>query len=404
MKKNTLRLSHKETDAGFFDIRGGDQSGAGARFRLQQSNLPNIVPISVSGDLNFTADNCQFISGATITAAGKLIAEINDSTVSDEVGMTNTSLILRSNNDNILATFNNITVLPSNTTTAALALSVAANIGDANAEVNNTLSSRSISINGNNAKTKIVDSTVGAAGQLNTDLWSNNKKYAVRVYATGIEGAAKLDISNSQLVGDINVYSYYGSTKLIFLQNYTDDGNVSLTGFDNVVNIDSATLLGNISFESKSDKVSDTVNSTVNITNTAYRGNITSTNKLADDYLALNVNNGGVVGGETVDGAQQITGFNRVGVNINYVDPVTPVKTVAADLQAAQTGLLASDDMIHRIAGSITQHLDARHMGENSAQKSDSNVWMDGIYSGSDRTAGTTQYSNDISGFQLGAG
>ncbi|AVF37697.1 autotransporter outer membrane beta-barrel domain-containing protein [Rahnella sikkimica] len=261
-------------------------------------------------------------------------------------------------------------------------------------------------------------------------------------------------------------------------------------------------MSGNISLGSYQEKAGDTVNSTVNIANTVYRGNITSTNSKADDSLTLNINSGGIIGGEAVDTSQRITGFNRVSTNINYVDssllntgkasyfffnegedvfiankvgtnsvldtvrtgsyindminyqitdesakqgladkgyysivfsadpippappeptppePTPPAPTppeptppapkpeprIAADLQAAQAGLLASDDMIHRIANSITQHLDARHMGENGAQTADSNVWIDGIYSGGDRTAGTTEYSNDITGFQLGGG
>ncbi|PKE29402.1 autotransporter outer membrane beta-barrel domain-containing protein [Rahnella sp. AA] len=291
--------------------------------------------------------------------------------------------------------------------------------------------------------------------------------------------AAELDISNSQIYGSVLSSSMDRGTASIALTNGSViKGDADLNGSVMLLSIDDATLTGDIHAGSYTELPGDVVSTTVNVTNAVYRGNITSNNNIADDSLTININSSGIIGGETVDSSQRITGFNHVDANINYVDtsllntgkasyfffndgedvviankvgantvldsvrsgsyildhinyqitdesskqgladkgyysivfntasdPVpdpTPDATVAADLQAAQAGLLASDDMIHRIAGSITQHLDARHMGENGAQTSDSNVWMDGIYSGGDRTAGTVEYSNDISGFQLG--
>lgn len=323
-----------------------------------------------------------------------------------------------------------------------------------------------------------------------------------------------VDINNYQISGLLQVVSADG-TDVNLQNNSAVNGDVKLTGSTILLNMDQSVVAGNISVGNAKDTATDTANTTLNVANTTYRGNITSTNTVADDSLTLNVNSGGIIGGETVDTSQKITGFNRVDANINYVDPSlvntgkasyfffndgeevkianampgnyiadtvrtgsyvldrmsyevtdesakqgladqgyysitftanempptppepplpptppeptppnpgptpdpvpdpvpdpTPAPTpapftkIAADLQAAQAGLLASDDMIHRIANSMTQHLDARHMGENGPQTANSNVWMDGIYSGGDREAGTTQYSNEISGFQLGA-
>ncbi|VDZ80681.1 autotransporter [Salmonella bongori] len=53
--------------------------------------------------------------------------------------------------------------------------------------------------------------------------------------------------------------------------------------------------------------------------------------------------------------------------------------------------------MIHRIADGITHQLDSAKTDRNS------HLWLQGIYASGDRTAGITQYSNDISGFQIGS-
>ncbi|GDX04644.1 autotransporter outer membrane beta-barrel domain-containing protein [Buttiauxella sp. A111] len=326
------------------------------------------------------------------------------------------------------------------------------------------------------------------------------------IVSSGTDSA--IDIDNYQIMAPLKVDSV-GDTRINLSNGSLVNSDISAKGATTEINIDKSAIAGNISVGNTKDTATDTANTTVNIANATYRGNITSTNDVADDSLTLNVNNGGIIGGETVDTSQKITGFNRVSTNINYVDPtllntgkasyfffndgeevaitnkvgtnsildtvrsgsyindlinyqvtdesakqgladkgyysivfsadpipdpvdpvdpvtpvdpvdpvtpVTPVDPVtppapapkpepriAADLQAAQAGLLASDDMIHRIANSVTQHLDARHMGENGPQTSNSNVWMDGIYSGGDRTAGSVEYSNEITGFQLGA-
>ncbi|ENZ7484571.1 autotransporter outer membrane beta-barrel domain-containing protein [Klebsiella aerogenes] len=81
-------------------------------------------------------------------------------------------------------------------------------------------------------------------------------------------------------------------------------------------------------------------------------------------------------------------------------DPTPPQPdsdNVASDLQAAKAGLLASEDMIHRIANGITHQLDMQTGADTG-----SHLWLQGIYASGDRTAGETDYNNDISGFQIG--
>ena len=90
---------------------------------------------------------------------------------------------------------------------------------------------------------------------------------------------------------------------------------------------------------------------------------------------------------------QKLTG-KTWGVTFYTDDPTSPPTPddhdVAADIQVAQAGLMASDDMIHRIADGITHQLDSAQIDR------DSHLWLQGIYAGGDRNAGVTQYSNAI--------
>lgn len=60
--------------------------------------------------------------------------------------------------------------------------------------------------------------------------------------------------------------------------------------------------------------------------------------------------------------------------------PVSDASNVAADIQAAQAGLLASDDMIHRIADGVTHQLDSAKTDGSS------HLWLQGVYASGDRT------------------
>ena len=285
------------------------------------------------------------------------------------------------------------------------------------------------------------------------------------------EGSAALYLNDSQIDGNISAQSQGDSDAQITLTNgSTVNGNVRLVGSDMVMNINGSTLNGNIeaSSYSESDIGSEGTNMTLNLSNTAYRGNIDSNDDDINEALTVNINNGAVIGGESIDSAMQITGYDTVNFNVNYLDSslintgkvsyfylddgeqvsvdssvangtLSPIRSgsyimdnvvyqatdvsdqtakaddgntwgvsfysngptpsdedVAADIQSAQAGLMASDDMIHRIADGITHQMDSAKTDERS------HLWMQGIYASGDRTAGVTQYSNDITGMQIG--
>lgn len=289
------------------------------------------------------------------------------------------------------------------------------------------------------------------------------------------QGTASLSVNNSQVDGNITAQSQGDGNAEISLTNGTTvNGKVRLVGSDMILNIDNATLNGNIeaSSYSESDIGDGGTHMTLNLSDTTYRGNIDSNDEGIDENLTINVNNGAIIGGESLDSAMQITGYETVNFNVNYLAPslidtgavsyfyldneeqaevnsslatgtLAPIRSgayimsdvkyqatdlsaqtttadegktwgvtfytdaptppapdasnVAADIQAAQAGLLASDDMIHRIADGITHQLDSAKTDDNS------HLWLQGIYASGDRTAGVTQYSNDISGFQIGS-
>ncbi|HCC0887941.1 TPA: autotransporter outer membrane beta-barrel domain-containing protein [Salmonella enterica] len=362
---------------------------------------------------------------------------------------------------------------------------------------------------GSDAQIQVDNSQVGTeatADDVNYMLLAQSSRKAIG------QGTASLSVNNSQVDGNITAQSQGDGNAEISLTNGTTvNGKVRLVGSDMTLNIDDATLNGNIEASSYSESdIGDTgTTMTLNLSNTTYRGNIDSNDEDINENLTINVNNGAIIGGESLDSAMQITGYDTVNFNVNYLapslidtgvvsyfyldneeqtevnsslatgtlapirsgayimddvkyqatdlssqtttadqgktwgvtfytddptppdptppdptppdptppeptppDPAPPEPTppnpappapvpdssnVAADIQAAQAGLMASDDMIHRIADGITHQLDSAKTDRNS------HLWLQGIYASGDRTAGVTQYSNDISGFQIGS-
>lgn len=380
------------------------------------------------------------------------------------------------------------------------------NGGKANVMVNDSTVQNGIMAysEGSDAQIQINNSQIGTeatADDVNYMLLAQSSRKTIG------QGTASLSVNNSQINGNITAQSQGDGNAEISLSNGTTvNGKVRLVGSDMILNIDDATLNGNIEASSYSEAdISDAgTNMTLNLSNTTYRGNIDSNDKDINENLTINVNDGAIIGGESLDSAMQITGYDTVNFNVNYLapslidtgvvsyfyldneeqaevnsslatgtlapirsgayimddvkyqatdvssqtttadegqtwgvtfytdaptppdptppdptppDPAPPEPTppvpappdptppapvpdasnVAADIQAAQAGLLASDDMIHRMADGITHQLDSAKTDRNS------HLWLQGIYASGDRTAGITQYSNDISGFQIGS-
>lgn len=385
--------------------------------------------------------------------------------------------------------------------------------------------------NGGNASVIVNDSTVqngvtayteGSDAQIQinnshigTEATANNVNYMLLAQSSRKaigQGTASLSVNNSQVDGNITAQSQGdGNAEISLTDGTTVNGKVRLVGSNMILNIDDATLNGNIeaSSYSESDIGDAGTTMTVNLSNTAYRGNIDSNDGDISENLTININNGAIIGGESLDSAMQITGYDTVNFNVNYLapslidtgvvsyfylnneeqaevnsslatgtlapirsgayimddvkyqatdvssqtttadegktwgvtfytddptppdptppdptppDPTPPEPTppnpappeptppnpappapvpdasnVAVDIQAAQAGLLASDDMIHRIADGVPHQLDSAKTDHNS------HLWLQGVYASGDRTAGVTHYSNDISGFQIGS-
>ncbi|AVF37698.1 autotransporter outer membrane beta-barrel domain-containing protein [Rahnella sikkimica] len=495
----TIADSDFETESGFNSLAIGQQGDGPGLVSLTGSHFSNQVSVNADANLSLYADNNQFDGGLSDVQNGDYDTEIKNSTFKDKIDIQSLygSATVSLDNIDSITPDKSSSVQVSTATDSTLTISNSRLSNAAQMYISNTGIGATANIN-------IADSQIGTPD-------GNDQQFMVLATAfssqIGATGAAQLYIANSQINGAVGAMNMNKGSAEINLTNGTVvNGNADLMGSTMLLNIEGAQLNGNINVDSAGDTASDVTNTTVNISNATYRGNITSLDNAADDSLTLNVNGGGVIGGENLDNSQRITGFNQVNAHINYVDPTLvntgkssyfffnegedvtiankvgansvldsvrsgsyvldhinyqvtdesskqgltdkgyysiafstdtipdpsptpdpapnptpdptsdptpvptpepapspkPAETVAADLQAAQAGLLASDDMIHLMANSITQHLDARHMGENGQPKADSNVWMDGMYSGGDRTAGATQYSNDISGFQLG--
>ncbi|EAA7245401.1 autotransporter outer membrane beta-barrel domain-containing protein [Salmonella enterica subsp. salamae] len=370
------------------------------------------------------------------------------------------------------------------------------NGGNANVLVNDSTVQNGVTTyaEGSDTQIQINNSHIGTeatADNVNYMLLAQSSRKAIG------QGTASLFINNSQVDGNISAQSQGDGNAGISLTNGTTvNGKVRLVGSNMILNIDDATLNGNIeaSSYSESDIGDGGTHMTVNLSNTVYRGNIDSNDGDISENLTININNGAVIGGESLDSAMHITGYDTVNFNVNYLSPslidtgvvsyfylnneeqaeinsslatgsLVPIRSgayimddvkyqatdvssqtttadegktwgvtfytdaptppeptppnpappeptppspapptplpaasnVAADIQAAQAGLLASDDMIHRIANGVTHHLDSAKTDHNS------HLWLQGVYASGDRTAGVTQYSNDISGFQIGS-
>lgn len=338
-----------------------------------------------------------------------------------------------------------------------------------NAEIDNSSLTNGISASTSNPYSS---STVTVR---NSTIAQNTPSWGTAIVASAGEtdseysgsGNATINIENSQINGNVAAETFGGGSSTVSLSdNAAVNGDVLAIGTENSVNIDGAILNGDIQFSTSHDDSSVTTSSTVNLANARYDGNIATNDGSAEDNLTININSNAVIGGDSVSDAMQITGFDTVGVNINYLDPslvnsdeakyfyfnsgetvavqngtsgtLSPVRSgsyiydnvkyvatdesasqaagldgstwavsfiddtpvpddksnVVSDIQAAQAGLVASDDMIHRVADDITGHLDMRTGG--------SNVWLSGLYAGSNREAGQTKYQNDISGAQFG--
>lgn len=298
---------------------------------------------------------------------------------------------------------------------------------------------------------------------------------AVKVVADGdTNTSAAIDIKSSKVTGDVVAESEAADQNATITLDNTDvSGNIKIRADDMVLNLNNnAAFSGQLDvsdYYTDDEEPGTTTNTTVNVNNDAMSNNITNSRggDGADNTLTINVNQGAIIGGNSVENAMQLTGFDDVNVNINYVDPALinsgvdkyfyiddstvqvngviddhgtlsairdgayvynkvqyhvtddtaqqsvqlPGDTyavsfttddtpqVASDIQAAKAGLLASDDMLHRIVSGIGRQLDMR------AQSTDdqSHVWTQALYGSDDRDAGKTQYSNNISGGQIGA-
>lgn len=354
--------------------------------------------------------------------------------------------------------------------------------------------------NGISTYTKGTDSTIEVSdSQIGTVGTAGDAPYAlVAQSSAGIpgEGNATLTLDNTIVYGDISAQSQGGASAAIGLSNGTTvNGDALLIGDTMAVSIDDAMFNGDISTHGTTEGSSETI---LNVSHTTYRGDISASDNGGD--LTVNINDGAIIGGDSLADPMSVTGYDKVNFNINYVDPslidtgeesffyfntdenvlvnsslatgtLAPIRSgayivddvtydarnvsdqtadadkgntwdvtfhtdgtpvppdpdptpddggdddngggddptpppppptpddsdVVADLQAAQAGLLASDDMIHRIAGGITRQLDTQANADKGRH-----LWLQGIYAGGDRTAGVTSYNTDIAGFQLG--
>ncbi|MGG7779866.1 autotransporter outer membrane beta-barrel domain-containing protein [Klebsiella aerogenes] len=351
--------------------------------------------------------------------------------------------------------------------------------------------------NGISTYSKGADSAISVSdSQIGTEATAGNTPYAlVAQSARGIvgQGNASVTLDNSTVYGDISAQSWGDAQASVNVTNdSTVNGNVNVIGGDMTVNIDNSTLNGDITTRGYTSSDGST-NTTVNVSNTAWGGDITSADN--EGALTVNVNSGAIVGGQSLDNPMSVTGYDSVNFNINYLDPslvntgkesyfyfdadesvlvnsslatgtLAPIRSgayimddivyeaenvsdqagtaetgstwdvtfhtdkpvppdpdpapepepgpdpdptpdppppqpdndsVASDLQVAKAGLLASEDMIHRIANGITHQLDMQTGADTG-----SHLWLQGIYASGNRTAGATDYNNDISGFQIG--
>lgn len=319
-----------------------------------------------------------------------------------------------------------------------------------------------------NATISVNDSTVGAdISPGYTDDYVLTAQ--ISSSATTGEGTAEVDVNDSTVNGNIAAQAQNDGDAVVNITNKSQvDGYIYAMGQNMQINVDDATLNGNIYTGLLSDDAGADSDSTVTLTETTYRNDIVSQNTDDDvtDNLTININNDTIIGGETLDDPMKITGYSNVDFNVNYVDQslidtgkvsyfyvdngenitvnsslatgtLAPIRSgsyiysdviyqaaddsqqtdtadsgktygvtfftqsdssqdVASDIQSTQAGLMASDEMIHHVADAISTEL------ENGKVHVGNNLWLHGMYSGNNRKASQTAYSNEIGGFQIG--
>ncbi|EAX9024402.1 autotransporter outer membrane beta-barrel domain-containing protein, partial [Salmonella enterica] len=197
------------------------------------------------------------------------------------------------------------------------------NGGNANVLVNDSTVQNGVTTyaEGSDTQIQINNSHIGTeatADNVNYMLLAQSSRKAIG------QGTASLSINNSQVDGNISAQSQGDGNAGISLTNGTTvNGKVRLVGSNMILNIDDATLNGNIeaSSYSESDIGDGGTHMTVNLSNTVYRGNIDSNDGDISENLTININNGAVIGGESLDSAMQITGYDTVNFNVNYLSP-----------------------------------------------------------------------------------
>lgn len=455
--------------------------------QIINSELDGRLDVDAYKDADIAIESSQITKGIRAVGNGQTTLSISDSSITGTNSGSSTPPLIHVEGDKgVRVTIDNSTIGltdGSSATTNPDIEVISANGGASIVNVNHSSVQNGIS-----TYSKGADSAINVSNsQIGTEETADNVSYTlVALSDRGIpaQGDASVSMDNSTVYGDVSAQSWGDAQATVNITNgSTLNGNVNLIGGDMAVNIDNSTLNGDISTRgyTSSDGATST---TVNVSNTSWGGDITSTDKEGD--LTVNVNNGAIVGGQSIDDPMSVTGYNSVNFNINYLDPslintgkasyfyfntdesvlvnssvatgtLAPVRSgsyimddivydaenvsdqtgtadsgstwdvtfhsdtppdpdptpdpdpdptpdpspqpddVASDLQAAKAGLLASEDMIHRIANGITHQLDTQ-----TGTDTDSHLWLQGIYASGDRTAGVTDYNNDISGFQIG--
>lgn len=480
-------------------------ANAAASLNIDDSVIDGAISLSAFGDVSdVTTAN---ISNSTIASSsaqpsflvegvGDVNVAISHTTITQTGAAQNESSVLAVSDDSDA----NMSITDSSLQNGAY---VYAYQGNSNLDIadSSILGGAYAKITGGNAAINIVNSQIGPA--------DTSSSYTVLASSSG--NATSVNIENSTVDGNVGAQALgdesaqglsQGSSVVSLSQGSTVNGYIYALGIDNTINIDDATLNGNIyTGDDYHDGDTGTVNTIINLSNTAYRDDIKSEDDAAlTDNLAININDGAEIGGLTEDSSQKITGYDNVDVSLNYLnsDEINQVRTlptdittldhttyfyisndenvqldgysatggtlpavrsgsyllnnvsyatqktssdddgstyavafytqnskpgplpdnggntpddggvtpddggdtppssnnVVNDIQAAQAGLVASDDMIHRIADDITYHLDTRQNGGN--------IWISGIHAGSDRTASQSTYENSINGAQFG--
>jgi outer membrane autotransporter protein len=406
------------------------------------STTVNITNASIMTDSTAAAINIQGTGTTDVTITGTTISQTNTELVRDSVDVfsdasaslnigdsslqygaydraingdatvriTNSSIGENADED---ATYNNNYMVTAQIDPAAVKGEYTAS-----ADIENSIINGNVAVQAQNGGTSIVTLSQGT-------------KVSGYVYAIGSNNT--INISSATLNGNIYTGEYNDSdsdivNSTINLTDTTYRGEIKSENGDVVtdnltININDGAEIGGRSEDAAQKIVGyDSVNVNLNYLNsddinrvTAAPADITTLDHTAYFYISNNeavqvddgVTNQGTLapvrsGSYILDDVTYATQQTRsdadgstyaVAFYTENSDPV-PSDDVVSDILAAQAGLVASDDMIHRIADDIIGHLDTRTPG--------SNLWVSGIYAGSDRDAGQTQYSNDISGAQIG--